>query len=95
VTTSRKDNSTAGGSSVNPGDENAYVIQWGPKGGDGVSVVYIWEIKHGGGAAEAKARAQVDNYVRYLQHNSARSSTYNPDTSSMSGGASTRRIRAS
>jgi RHS repeat-associated protein len=70
VTTSRKDNFVRGGSSINPGDENGYpdIIQWGPMRADGrPRDVYVWEVKHGGGRAAETAKAQVDNYVLYLQ----------------------------
>jgi len=63
VTTTRAENRIAGGSATNPGDENGYadLILWGK------DTVYIWEIKHAGGDAEAAGQAQVDNYVTHLR----------------------------
>ncbi len=29
--------------------------------------MYIWEIKHQGGAAEAKGQAQLNNYVKAMR----------------------------
>jgi hypothetical protein len=70
VTTSRKDNSIPGGSFRNPGKKPGYsdVMQVGPARTDGrPRDVWIWEVKHGGGDAEADGKTQVDNYIKALQ----------------------------
>ncbi|AXG13829.1 RHS repeat-associated core domain-containing protein [Intrasporangium calvum] len=63
ITVSRADNIIAGGSSVNPGDENGYadIIMWTE------GVVFVFEMKNAGGDAERRGPAQVANYVKYLQ----------------------------
>ncbi len=57
------DNSIKGGSSK-MNDENGYadLIYWTE------DTVYIWEIKHKGGAAEALGQKQVNNYIKAYKH---------------------------
>lgn len=62
VTTTRKDNRIAGGSRVNPGDENGYadMIVWS------ASKVEVYEFKHDG-PIQKDAPKQVANYVEHLR----------------------------
>ncbi|MEU0184618.1 ricin-type beta-trefoil lectin domain protein [Streptomyces sp. NPDC006207] len=62
VTTSRTDNYIKGGSYKNPKKEPGYadLIYWTDK------TVYVWEIKHKGGDAEAQGPGQLANYIRQL-----------------------------
>lgn len=62
VTTDRKSNMIKGGSYDHPGKRVGYadLIYWTD------TTVYVWEIKHKGGDAEAQGPDQLKNYIRQL-----------------------------